>query len=116
MIRSTFVLAALALGAWTLGPATADDKKAEGKEVKLKGTLVCAKCKLKLEGIKKCTNALTVKEGDKEVHYLLDDKGMEEDYHQCGGGEEKDVTVVGKLTEKGGKKWVKPTRVELPKK
>jgi hypothetical protein len=115
MIRATFVLAVLALGAWSLGSAVAEEKKAD-KEVKLTGTLMCAKCKLKLDGIKKCVNALQVKEGDKEVNYLLDDKGMEEDYHACGGDVTKDVVVIGKVTEKDGKKWVKPTKVELPKK
>lgn len=94
--------------------AAADGEKApaEGKEVKLTGTLVCAKCKLKLEGAMKCTNALQVKEGEKTVTYLLDDKGMKEEYHECGGGQKEGVTVVGKLTEKDGKKWVKPSKVE----
>ncbi|HET6575974.1 MAG TPA: DUF6370 family protein [Fimbriiglobus sp.] len=99
--------------------AKADGEKglAEGKEVKLTGTLVCARCQLKLDGVKKCTNALQVKEGDKTVTYLLDDKGMKEEYHEgvCGGGETKNVTVVGKLTEKDGKKWVKPTKVVVKK-
>jgi hypothetical protein len=110
MIRFVAALAALAL----VIPTFADEKK---KDVKLTGTLVCAKCKLELDGIKKCTNALQVKEGEKTITYLLDDKGTKEDYHDavCGGGETKDVTVTGSLTEKDGKKWVKPTKVEIKK-
>jgi hypothetical protein len=116
MIRATFVLTALAVGAWNLGLAVADDKPA-GKEVKLTGALVCAKCGLKAEGVKKCTNALRVKEGEKTITYYLDDKGMKEKYHGdlCGGGEKEGVTVVGTLTEKDGKKWVKPKKVEEKK-
>ena len=115
MIRSMIVAAvAVAAGVWAFDPAA----RADDKEMKVTGTLVCAKCKLNLEGVTTCTNALQVKEGDKTVTYLLDDKGNKEEYHEgvCGGGEVKDVTVTGKLTEKDGKKTIKPTKVELPKK
>lgn len=114
MIRATLVLTALALGTWGLPPAAGDDKP-DG-EVKLTGTLVCTKCKLKESA--KCGNVLQVKDGDKTVKYYLDDKGMKEEYHEgvCGGEEIKDVKVTGKVTEKDGKKSVKPTKVELPKK
>lgn len=112
MIRTTLLLAALAL----VAPATfADDKPAQkpaDKEVKLTGTLMCAKCKLKMDGVKKCVNALQVEENGKTVTYLLDDKGNGEDYHECGGSEKKGVTVTGTLTEKDGKKTVKPSKVE----
>ena len=114
MTRSLFVVAAFAAAALFTSFARADDKPAE-KDVKLTGTLVCAKCKLKLDGVKKCVNALQVDEKGKAVTYLLDDKGMEEDYHECGGGEKKGVTVEGKLTEKDGKKTVKPSKVEVKK-
>jgi hypothetical protein len=89
-----------------------DDK---AKEVKVTGTLVCAHCKLKMEGIKGCTNALQVKDGDKTVTYLLEDKAEGEDYHVCGGGEKKDVTVTGVPSEKDGQKWIKPTKVDVKK-
>ncbi len=58
MIRTTF---ALAVGTWAVFPALGGEMA--DKEVKLTGTLVCAKCKLKMDGVKKCTNALQVKEG-----------------------------------------------------
>jgi hypothetical protein len=86
----------------------------EQKEVTLKGTLVCAKCTLKEEA--KCTTAVQVKEGDKTVTYLLEDKGNAETYHEpvCGGGKETG-TVIGTVSEKDGKKWIKPTKVEYTK-
>ncbi|QEL14167.1 DUF6370 family protein [Limnoglobus roseus] len=114
MLRSILVLATVALAAFS-APIASAEEKAQGKDVKVTGTLVCAKCKLKLDGVKECTNALQVKEDDKTVTYLLTDKGSEEDYHVCGGGEKKDVTVSGKLTEKDGKKTITPTKIELKK-
>lgn len=113
MIRAMSLFAALAVAVWTTGSAVADDKA----EAKLTGTLVCAKCKLKAEGVKKCTNALQVKEGEKTVTYYLEDKGTGESYHEdvCGGGEKAHVVVVGKVSEKDGKKWVKPSKVEAHK-
>ena len=110
MMRFVYALAAVAaLGnVWTL---SADDK-----EVKLTGTLVCGRCELKQTA--KCTNALQVKEGDKVVNYFLTDKGNGESYHEgvCGGDKIENVTVTGTVSEKDGKKSVKPTKVELPKK
>ena len=91
--------------------------KADAKEVKLEGTLWCAKCGLKEAGVKKCTNAIQVKDGDKTVTYYLDDKGNGEDYHEglCGGGKKEGAKVTGTVTEKDGKKWVKVTKVEEKK-
>ena len=110
MMRFVYALTAAAtLGiAWT---ATADDKK----EVKLTGTLVCGKCGLKQTP--KCSNVLQVKEGDKTVNYFLDDQGNKEAYHEgvCGGEKVEGVTVTGAATEKDGKKYIKPTKVETKK-
>jgi hypothetical protein len=92
-------------------------RAADAKEVTLKGTIQCAKCALKEKGITKCTTAIVVKEGGKDVTYLLDDKGAKEEYHEmvC-GGDTKEGTVTGTVAEKDGKKWVKPTKVEYTKK
>ena len=82
MIRSTFVAAvAVAVGAWAFDAAA----QAQDKDVKVTGTLVCGKCKLKETA--KCTNVLQVKDGDKVVKYFLADKGNGEEYHEgvCGG-------------------------------
>jgi hypothetical protein len=86
------------------------------KEVTLKGTILCAKCTLKEKDFKKCTTAIQVKEGDKTVTYYFDDKGHDESYHEevCGGGT-KAGTVVGTVTEKDGRKWIRPTKVEYAK-
>ncbi len=84
------------------------------KEVTLTGTLVCAKCGLKEAGVKKCTNALQVKQGDATVTYYLDDKGSGEAYHEglCGGGTKAGAKVTGVVSEKDGKRWVKATKVD----
>ncbi len=115
MIRSVLAFAVFALGG-SVFTLSAEDKPAD-KEVKLTGTLVCAKCNLKLEGVKKCTNALLVKDGDKTVTYLIADKGNDEDYHEdvCGGAAKPGVTVTGVVSEKDGKKWVKASKVDIKK-
>lgn len=112
MIRSMFAAVAVATGMLAFGTmATAEEKK----EVKLTGALVCGKCNLKMTP--KCSNVLQVKEGDKMVNYILDDKGAGEEYHEgvCGGDKVEGVTVTGSVTEKDGKKYVKPTKVETKK-
>lgn len=87
----------------------------KGKEVTLKGTILCAHCSLK-EGTE-CKTAIQVKEGVKTVTYYLDDKGAGETYHEpvCGGGT-KEGTVVGLVRDQGGKKHIKPSKVEYVKK
>jgi hypothetical protein len=88
---------------------------ADTKEVTLKGTILCAKCALK--EAKACQTAIQVKEEGKEVVYYLDDKGAQEGYHEnvC-GGDRKQGTVIGTVSEKDGKKWVKPAKVDYAKK
>jgi hypothetical protein len=103
------VLAGLAAAGLFTATARAADK-----EVTLKGKVMCAKCELK-EG-KKCQTVIKVKEDGKDVVYYFLDKGAKEDYHEevCGGGQ-KEATVVGMVTEKDGKKWVTPKKVEYAK-
>lgn len=105
----TFVVA-LVIGVVSVGTAAAADK-----EVTLKGTILCAKCVLK--ETKKCTTAIQVKEDGKTVTYYLLDKGNQEDYHEavC-GGDKKEGTVTGVVSEKDGQKWIKPSKVEYAKK
>jgi hypothetical protein len=113
MVRSLFAAVVVTAGLWALGAvATAEDKK----ETKLTGTMVCGKCSgLKLT--EKCSNVLQVKEGDKTVNYILDDKGHSEDYHEhvCGDGKLEGVSVTGTVSEKDGKKYIKPTKVDIKK-
>lgn len=114
MIRSMIAaVVAVALGVPGAGLISAAD---DAKETKLTGTLVCGKCHLKETA--KCSNVLQVKDGEKVVNYSLTDKGNGEPYHEgvCGGDKVANVTVVGTVTDKDGKKVVKPSKVELPKK
>ena len=105
----------VALGVLVVG-AKAEEKPTEKpKEVTLKGTILCAKCSLK--EAKTCTTAIQVKDGDKTVTYLFDDKGNKEDYHEtvC-GGDKKEGSVTGIVAEKDGKKFIKPSKVDYLKK
>jgi hypothetical protein len=105
----------LALGFLAVGGTAEEKDKEKPKEVTLRGTVLCAKCVLK--ETKACTTAIQVKDGDKVVTYYLDDKGHSEPYHDavC-GGEKKEGTVTGVVTEKDGKKWIKPRKVDYVKK
>ena len=105
----SFAFALVACGVLSAG-LRADEKK----EVTLKGTILCAKCVLK--ETPKCTTAIQVKEGEKSITYYFDDKGAKEDYHEnvC-GGDKKEGTVVGVVSDKDGKKWIKPSKVEYAK-
>ncbi len=114
MIRAMFAATALTVGLFAFGAVALAEKPA-AKEVKLTGTMVCGKCKLKESA--KCSNVLQVKDGDKVVNYYLDDTGAKEPYHEgvCGGEAVEGVTVTGTVTEKDGKKTIKPTKVETKK-
>jgi hypothetical protein len=102
--------------AWTmfLGLAVAialvagTQAREDDKEVTLKGTILCAKCELKETA--KCTNAIRVKEEDKDVVYYFDDKGAKETYHKeiCQGPKEGEVKGTVKIKE--GKKWITPKK------
>src|SRR5947209_7036698 len=98
-----------------VGLNAADQK--DQKEVTLKGNIMCAKCELKEKDVTKCTTAIQVKEDGKDVTYYLKDKGNGEDYHDnvCGGGR-KEGTVTGVVSEKDGKKYITPSKVEYAKK
>ncbi len=87
----------------------ADDK---GKEVTLKGTMVCGKCTLKETD--KCTNVLRVKENGKTVNYYIKDEGNKASYHKpiCPAGKKQEATVTGTVTEKDGKKWITASKVD----
>jgi len=90
------------------------EASAQQKEMTLKGKILCARCALK--EAKTCTTAIVVKEGEKEVTYYFKDKGNKEDYHEevCGGAR-KEGTVTGTVSEKDGKKWITPKKVEYRK-
>lgn len=106
-MKSTMMLASLIFATFVLnGDSSADDK-----EVTLTGKIACGRCSLK--EAKTCQNVILVKEGDKTVNYYLLDKGAGESYHSeiCGSGQ-KDGRVIGTVSEKDGKKWITPKKVE----
>lgn len=81
-------------------------------EVTLDGKVCCAKCELGKE--KACATVVVVKEKDKEVMYYFDkdsNKKFHKDY--CSGST--DAKVVGKVTEKDGKKWLAVEKIEAKK-
>ncbi len=93
--------------------------RADDKEVTLKGNLVCGKCTLK-ETPLACTNVLQVETDGKTVNYYLDDKGKNEVYHKSCCACAKDqtgavATVTGVVTEKDGRMYIKPSKVEVAK-
>jgi hypothetical protein len=110
MRTTAYLWLALVIGAAMTATAQAADK-----EVTLKGTILCAKCEL--QQTDKCTTAIQVKENGKDVIYYFLDKGSKETYHEevCGGGK-KEGSVTGVVSEKDGKKWIKPSKVEYAKK
>jgi hypothetical protein len=89
--------------------------RAEGQPVTLTGEILCAKCAL--QETKKCTTAIKVQENGKSVTYYFKDKGAKEEYHEavC-GGDRRQGTVTGVVTEQDGKKWITPSKVEYAKK
>jgi type 1 fimbria pilin len=98
----TLCLALLLVSAFTL--AAAD------KEVTLSGKVTCTKCDLK-KG-KDCETVVVVKESGKDVMYYLDAKSGKANHDAiCQGG--KDGSVTGVVSEKGGKKVITASKVDL---
>jgi Family of unknown function (DUF6370) len=105
------------LGAWLLGCALVvvvgfnvlgDEKKEEPKKVTLKGTIGCSKCEFKLTD--DCGTAIKVKEGDKEVVYLVLDEGKKAKYHGMICTDTKKGSVTGVVGMKGDQKTIKPDK------
>jgi hypothetical protein len=88
--------------------ANAEEKPA--KAVTLKGEIACAKCVFKVDGIKKCTTAIKVKDGDKETVYLLIDKGNKEEYHKEVCTKKKKGSVTGVVSKKGDQNFITPAK------
>lgn len=93
----------------SLTAGLAADKEA-AKDETLKGTAKCAKCSL--HEAKACQAVLVVKEGDKEVKYDVTGAPGKDLHKQICQGDKENVTVVGKVSEKDGKKSIAATKVE----
>ena len=87
---------------------------ADDKEKTITGDATCAKCALK--ETKACQNVVVVKEGDKKVNYYMSMKNaVAKDNHSKAGfcKSEKKVKVTGVVSEKDGKKFIAPTKIEV---
>ncbi len=86
---------------------------ADDKEKTITGDATCAKCSLK--EAKSCQNVVKVKEDGKDVNYYMDMKNaVAKDNHAKMGfcKSDKKVKVTGTVTEKDGKKFIEPTKIE----
>jgi len=97
--------AALAAGVLTV---RADD----GKDVKLSGKGMCAKCELKLAD--SCQNVVQVKDGDKTTTYFLTGD-VSNAFHKKLCSSTAEVKVEGKCTKDGDKLVVAVTKIEAAK-
>lgn len=94
------------LGVALAGLATA------AEEVTLSGTVVCAKCSLKKDDAKECQDVLVTKdsEGASAEYYIAKNEVSKEFGHGC--TKTTSATVTGEVTEKDGKKWIAPSKME----
>jgi len=88
---------------------------ATAAETTLTGKVMCAKCTLKKADADKCQDVLVTKDEAGTVsEYYIEKNDVAKAYgHTCQG--EKPAVVTGTVTEKDGKKWIAPTKMEAPK-
>jgi hypothetical protein len=91
-----------------LGLATA----AIAADMTLSGKIACAKCTLKKADAKECADVLVVagEKGATTDYYIVKNAVSEKFGHQCKG--EKAATVTGEVSEKDGKKWIPPSKMD----
>ena len=83
---------------------------ASADEMTLTGSVMCAKCTLKKADATKCQDVLVV-EGDNAGEYYVERNEVAKSFgHTCQG--KKAVVVTGAVTEKDGKKWIAPSKME----
>jgi Family of unknown function (DUF6370) len=99
---------ALALVVGLVAVATAGD------ETTLTGNIMCAKCALKKADAKTCQDVLVVEAGGQNTEYYIEKNAVAEKFgHVCTSV--KPAVVTGTVTEKDGKKWIAPSKMEEKK-
>ncbi len=82
-------------------------------ETTLQGNVVCAKCNLKKADAKACQDVLVVADGANAGEYYIAKNAVSEKYgHVCSG--QKAAVVTGQVSEKDGKKWIAPSKMDVP--
>lgn len=78
----------------------------------LTGKIMCAKCTLKKADAKECQDVLVVTDdkGATKEYYVTKNAVLEKFGHTCNG--EKAAVVTGTVSEKDGKTWITPTKME----
>jgi hypothetical protein len=85
---------------------------AAAPETTLTGKIMCAKCTLKKADAKECQDVLVVadKQGATKEYYITKNAVLEKFGHTCTG--EKPAVVTGTISQKEGKTWIAPTKME----
>lgn len=84
---------------------------AAASETTLSGTIMCAKCNLKKADATECQDVLVVKTDSGQTEYYITKNDVAKKFgHTCKG--EVAATVTGEVTEKDGKKWIAPSKME----
>jgi len=85
------------------------------QEVTLEGKVVCARCTLKKPDAHECQNVLLVPDAaaGKDAEYYVASNDVAEDFGEVCTSTIK-ATVTGVVSEKDGRKWITPSRMDRP--
>jgi len=89
-------------------PATAAD---EGKDVKISGTAMCAKCALHESD--SCQTVIQTEKGGKKHTYYLAKNDVAKNFHKTVCQGEKKVTATGTVKEVDGKQELTVSKIEV---